>query len=206
MSGKVLYSTILQHFADPILDADDTDEIFMKKIKVAEIIWNYCIAREFQLPVFDELHNIITDESDLEAKILFDTFIKIKTTYFDEYKKYIGDVELRKNSQGIKTLHVTSIEPEDLKTILNMSKLGTKEKPAVVKVQTEKRAMEIMALCNSNSWEVIVGIEPDEAENIDDIKKLGSPKASTFKFNSPPSRNSPCSCGSGKQYKRCCGK
>ena len=87
-----------------------------------------------------------------------------------------------------------------------MSKLGTKGKPAVVKVQTEERAKEMMALCNAKSWQVIVGIEPDEAENIDDIKKLQRPDKQAFSFNSQPSRNASCSCGSGKQYKRCCGK
>ena len=51
-----------------------------------------------------------------------------------------------------------------------MSKLGTKSKPAVVKVQTEQRAIEIMALCQAKGWQVIVGIEPDKEENIDDIK------------------------------------
>ncbi len=87
-----------------------------------------------------------------------------------------------------------------------MSKLGTKGKPAIVKVQTEERAMEIMALCNAKGWQVIVGIEPDSAENIDDIKKLDPGVKSSFNFKSQPSRNAPCPCGSGKQYKRCCGK
>lgn len=87
-----------------------------------------------------------------------------------------------------------------------MSKLGTKGKPAVVKVQTEERAMEIMALCNARGWEVIVGIEPDEAENIDDVKKLERGVKPAFNFQSAPARNAPCPCGSGKQYKRCCGK
>ncbi|HRO47030.1 PBPRA1643 family SWIM/SEC-C metal-binding motif protein [Agriterribacter sp.] len=86
-----------------------------------------------------------------------------------------------------------------------MSKLGTKNKPAVVKVQTEERAMEIMALCNAKGWQVVVGIEPDEAENINDIKKLGMDKKKAFSFSSLPSRNAPCPCGSSKQYKRCCG-
>ena len=86
-----------------------------------------------------------------------------------------------------------------------MSKLGTKSKPAVVKVQTEERAVEIMALCNAKGWQVIVGIEPDKEENIDDIKKLEAGKKPLFAFQSAPSRNAACSCGSGKQYKRCCG-
>jgi len=87
-----------------------------------------------------------------------------------------------------------------------MRKLGTKDTPAIVKVRTEERAMEIMALCNAKGWQVVVGIEPDEAENIDDIRKLEADKKKTFSANSLPSRNAPCPCGSGKQYKRCCGK
>lgn len=87
-----------------------------------------------------------------------------------------------------------------------MSKLGTKSKPAVVRVQTEDRAMEIMALCNAKGWQVMVGIEADKPENIDDIKKLQGGDTITFKMNAAPSRNAPCFCGSGKLYKRCCGK
>ncbi len=87
-----------------------------------------------------------------------------------------------------------------------MSKLGTKNKPAVVKVQTEERALEIMALCNQKGWQVIVGIEPDMEENIKDVEKLLNGVEPVFKFKMLPSRNAPCPCGSGKQYKRCCGK
>jgi SWIM/SEC-C metal-binding protein len=87
-----------------------------------------------------------------------------------------------------------------------MSKLGSKNKPARVRVQTEERALEMMALCNAKGWQVIVGIEPDKPENIDDVKKLESGKEAFFIFQSSLSRNAPCPCGSGKQYKRCCGK
>ena len=87
-----------------------------------------------------------------------------------------------------------------------MTQLGSKSKPAIVKVQTEERAAEIMELCKEKGWEVIVGIEPDEKENIDDIKKLQGPVNPLAAFQVAPSRNAPCPCGSGKQYKRCCGK
>ncbi|MEP7108869.1 MAG: PBPRA1643 family SWIM/SEC-C metal-binding motif protein [Ferruginibacter sp.] len=87
-----------------------------------------------------------------------------------------------------------------------MSKLGSKSKPAIVKVQTEERAMEIIALCNARDWQVIVGIEPDKEENIDDIKELEGGSKTEFKLGSLPSRNTSCPCGSGKLYKRCCGK
>lgn len=66
--------------------------------------------------------------------------------------------------------------------------------------------MEIMALCQAKGWQVIVGIEPENPENIDDIKKLESGIKGIFSVQSSPSRNAPCLCGSGRQYKRCCGK
>ena len=87
-----------------------------------------------------------------------------------------------------------------------MSKLGSKSKPAIVRVQTEERGVELLALCNEKGWQVIVGLEPDKPENIDDIKKLEKGITPTTKFNASPSKNAPCPCGSGKQYKRCCGK
>lgn len=63
-----------------------------------------------------------------------------------------------------------------------MGKLGTKSKPAVVRVQTEEKAMEIMALCNERGWQVVVDIEPDKAENISDIRKLEMDKKKTISF------------------------
>jgi SWIM/SEC-C metal-binding protein len=89
---------------------------------------------------------------------------------------------------------------------LSMSKLGSKNKPARIRVKTEERAVELIALCNQKGWEVIVGIEPDKQENIDDIKKLESGIKPVINFQLRPSKNAPCPCGSGKKYKRCCGK
>ncbi len=87
-----------------------------------------------------------------------------------------------------------------------MSQLGSHKKPARVRVQTEERGMELVALCTQKGWQVIVGIEPDKEENIDDIKKLEAGIKPSFALQSLPSKNAPCPCGSGKQYKRCCGK
>lgn len=87
-----------------------------------------------------------------------------------------------------------------------MAKLGTKNKPARIRVQTEERAIELLALCNQKGWQAIVGIEPDKEENIDDIKILEAGIKPFFAFQSTPSRNAPCPCGSGKQYKRCCAR
>ncbi len=56
-----------------------------------------------------------------------------------------------------------------------MSKLGSKERPAIVKVQTENRAVEILNFCNSRGWQVIVGLEPHSDEDISDVEKLLNP-------------------------------
>lgn len=56
-----------------------------------------------------------------------------------------------------------------------MKKLGSKEKPAIVKVQTRERAEQILALCDSKGWLVIVGIEPYEDEDISDVERLLNP-------------------------------
>jgi SWIM/SEC-C metal-binding protein len=86
-----------------------------------------------------------------------------------------------------------------------MSKLGTKNKPARVRVQTEERAIEIMAICNQKNLQVIVGIEPGKTEDVSDFDKLMNSSVSKT-VSTLISRNAPCPCGSGKQYKRCCGK
>jgi len=89
-----------------------------------------------------------------------------------------------------------------------MAKLGTKQRPAVVRVQTEACAGEILQLCNAKGWQVIVGIEPDKAENIADVQKLLSKPVSSPALPTRQrlvSGNDYCPCGSGRKFKNCCG-
>lgn len=84
-----------------------------------------------------------------------------------------------------------------------MAKLGTNKKPAIVHVQTEERAMQVSSIFEENGWQFILGIEPDKPEDISDLEKLLNPPlpARAQKIG----RNDPCTCGSGKKYKKCCG-
>jgi len=82
-----------------------------------------------------------------------------------------------------------------------MAKLGSDKRPAVVRVQTMPKGEEIVALCEKHHWKVIVGIEPDQPEDLSDIDLLLSALAG--KPSAPPAaprigRNDPCPCGSGK--------
>lgn len=84
-----------------------------------------------------------------------------------------------------------------------MAKLGSRKRPAIVRVQTQERAAEVFNICVQNGWQVIVGIEPGEQEDVSDIKKLFNPPdpvVAHFKQG----RNEPCFCGSGKKHKNCC--
>lgn len=86
-----------------------------------------------------------------------------------------------------------------------MAKLGSDKRPAVVHVQTEAKAGEILSICEEHGWKVIVGLEPDKPEDISDVERLLNPKT-TKKDKPKVGRNEPCPCGSGKKYKKCCGR
>ena len=86
-----------------------------------------------------------------------------------------------------------------------MAKLGTEKKPAVVHVQTEKRLKEVASMFEENGWTYTIELEPDKPEDITDLEMLlnpSKPKIAEKKVG----RNEFCPCGSGKKYKKCCGK
>lgn len=84
-----------------------------------------------------------------------------------------------------------------------MTSRGTKQRPAVVRVRTEDRAHEILALCQEHAIQVIVGIEPDKTEDISDVERILWPPVPTAAV-AKVGRNDLCPCGSGKKYKKCC--
>ena len=47
-----------------------------------------------------------------------------------------------------------------------MAKLGSDKRPAIVRVRTMPKGGQIVALCERHHWKVIVGIEPDQPEDI----------------------------------------
>jgi SWIM/SEC-C metal-binding protein len=84
-------------------------------------------------------------------------------------------------------------------------KLGTEKKPAVVNVQTEERSKEVAAIFEENGWKYTIEVEPDKPEDIFDLERLLNPPKPKI-AEQKVGRNEPCLCGSGKKYKKCCGK
>jgi SWIM/SEC-C metal-binding protein len=85
------------------------------------------------------------------------------------------------------------------------AKLGTENNPAVVNVQTEERAKELVSVFEENGWIYTIALEPDTPENIIDLEILLNPLKSKV-VEKKVGRNEACPCGSGKKYKKCCGK
>jgi len=84
-----------------------------------------------------------------------------------------------------------------------VARIGTKQRPAVVRVQTQDRAAEILALCQENEIQVLVGVEPDKTEDISDVERILAPPVPAL-AGPKVGRNDPCPCGSGKKFKKCC--
>ena len=85
-----------------------------------------------------------------------------------------------------------------------MAKLGTKQNPAIVHVQNESRLNEVATIFEKYGWKYIIGLEPDKPEDISALERLLNPPEPVK--SSKIARNDPCPCGSGKKYKKCCGR
>ncbi|NQY65735.1 MAG: SEC-C domain-containing protein [Alteromonadaceae bacterium] len=83
-------------------------------------------------------------------------------------------------------------------------KLGSKNNPLSLKVKTEQRKIEVEALVAEHGFIADIELNAEVDENIIELEAvLNKPK--TQHFEKTPARNDPCSCGSGKKYKKCCG-
>lgn len=82
-------------------------------------------------------------------------------------------------------------------------KAGTEEAPINVVVPTEARKTEIETLLSEHAIVARIVIDSTQPENTVELDTLLN-KPKTITYDKTPSRNDPCSCGSGKKYKKCC--
>ena len=85
-----------------------------------------------------------------------------------------------------------------------MARLGTEKRPAILRVQTEKRFAEVADICQREGIHFIIGIEPSEPEDISDLDHARNPPEPILAAPKV-GRNEPCPCGSGAKFKKCCG-
>jgi SWIM/SEC-C metal-binding protein len=84
------------------------------------------------------------------------------------------------------------------------ARLGTPSCPLSLSVTSDERKAEIEAILEENKLVANIVINAEIEEEITELDVLlNTPK--TLVCEKTPNRNDPCSCGSGKKYKRCCG-
>jgi uncharacterized protein YecA (UPF0149 family) len=79
-----------------------------------------------------------------------------------------------------------------------MFPLGSKQRPIIVKVQSQEKAEKVAEICDQYDFKFIVGLEL--TEDLTDLKKAIQERMK------PANPYDPCPCNSGKKYKFCCSK
>jgi hypothetical protein len=89
-----------------------------------------------------------------------------------------------------------------------VAQLATHERPAWSSVPSTEEAAKIVGLAQEHGWKVIVGVEPDQIEDLSDVHKLMRPKVKPeAKPRLPPKigGNDYSPCRSGNNFKKCFG-
>ena len=84
------------------------------------------------------------------------------------------------------------------------AKHGSKKHPITITVQSEERQAEIELLLKENEIFANITVDSEAEENTSELDIVLN-KPTTVILEKTPKRNQPCSCGSGKKYKKCCG-
>ncbi|WP_026959258.1 PBPRA1643 family SWIM/SEC-C metal-binding motif protein [Aliagarivorans taiwanensis] len=83
-------------------------------------------------------------------------------------------------------------------------KAGTAEAPLTVRVASEQRKAELAQLAAEHELMVNIEVDANQPEYTVELDTVIS-QPQTVTLEKTPGRNDPCSCGSGKKYKKCCG-
>ncbi len=81
---------------------------------------------------------------------------------------------------------------------------GSEGAPLSLRVGSESRKAEIDTILIENDLFAYVDVDAEQDEDIAELEVLLN-KPATVVLEKTPGRNDPCSCGSGKKYKKCCG-
>jgi len=84
------------------------------------------------------------------------------------------------------------------------AKPGTEKHPLTLVVSSDEKKREVETLVAENGLFADITVDSAIDENLNELNVLLN-KPTTTTFDKTPKRNDPCSCGSGKKYKKCCG-
>ncbi len=89
-------------------------------------------------------------------------------------------------------------------TSKRIAKLGTEKKPLTLVVNSDEKKLAVETLVADNGLYADIVVDSTIDENINELNAILN-KPVTTTFDKTPNRNDPCSCNSGKKYKKCCG-
>ena len=84
-------------------------------------------------------------------------------------------------------------------------KMGSKLHPLSLVVNSDVRKLEIEAIIQNHKLFASIELNVESDEDISELE-FALNKPTTQILDKVPKRNSPCLCGSGKRYKKCCGQ
>lgn len=84
------------------------------------------------------------------------------------------------------------------------AKLGSEKHPLTLVVNNEDKKQAVAKLVADNGYFAEITVDSTVDEDINELNGMIN-KATTTTFEKTPNRNDPCSCNSGKKYKKCCG-
>ena len=199
-NNTALYSKVILDFVKPILQDSDNEEMIKNKLTIAKTFWNYDIAKKYDMPALKELQEQINNKVTYEEyKRVFDFFANRKNTGFSNYNNFITDIQIVPDGTGNNAVTALNFNP------VKYINLGNKVRPAIVNVQTEEEALNILMIADQQGWLVITEVREDLPENILEFRILRDGIHPGNSYQTSPSRNEPCPCGSGKTYRKCCG-
>ena len=83
-------------------------------------------------------------------------------------------------------------------------KYGSEQSPLSLTVTSAARKLEVEAILLENKLFASTSVDEEGEENIAELTVLLN-RPETIVIEKTPGRNDPCSCGSGKKFKKCCG-
>ncbi len=110
----------------------------------------------------------------------------------------ISDIGIMRSSVGADS-RIGSFGPK------RNARLGSEKNPAQVRVQTDERFKEVNEIFAERGWDCRIVVDQNQAEDVSDLERLLNPPKPVA-VAKKVGRNEPCSCGSGKKFKNCCGK
>ena len=81
----------------------------------------------------------------------------------------------------------------------------SKKHPIAITVTNEARQAEVEEQLKTHGIFANITLDKDGEENTSELNVVLN-KPTTVVLDKTPNRNEPCSCGSGKKYKKCCSK